>query len=380
MAWNKQYWDTVSNFYWNPRYIGLQGHKLNKFLGDKDNVFVPRKLLNPAGPIYTRTKTKNFEHLCEKLRAEEEVLNHAFNFMFSIAPDLLIEKLFCSGLSFEDDGPFEFFGFRELSVKFGLEHKGVGQHDALLASFESFIAIELKTGALSSPDQLLKYVLLLARLLKDRPETSNFGLLFICPEADQGKMLPSCGLSRPNIASDWLEIHKRSAKKDVRTELDKLPKQVRKVLERLTIATLSWTRLHSDLCEVREQLKPGRPSQQAMRRLLEGFIDMLGEQARTGIPREQVEAARPPFLNVMDIRAWAARLENGSELSPDDRRKALVAFVSTTTWGGPSVIRVCWWCPLDELEKFVHALKNKGEPISLGFRWAADGDMGGGLW
>jgi hypothetical protein len=114
-----------------------------------------------------------------------------------------------------------------------------------------------------------------------------------------------------------------------------------------------------------------------MRRLLDGFLHILGEQARTGISREQVEAARPAFANVIDIATWADKLEDGSPMTPEDRRKALVAFVSTTSWEGSSVIEMCWRCTLEELESFVHALKNEGEPISLGFRWAADGDMGG---
>jgi hypothetical protein len=64
-------------------------------------------------------------------------------------------------------------------------------------------------------------------------------------------------------------------------------------------------------------------------------------------------------------------------MTPEEQRKALVAFVSTTNWAGPTVIESCWRCPLEELEKLVHALKNEGEPIPLGFRWAADSDMGG---
>ena len=317
MAWDKQYWDTISNIYWNPKYIGLQSMKLKSLEQNNECFFVPRKRINLKGPLYTRTRVKTFEEQCEKLKREEENLNHCFNFTFSIAPDALIDKLFCSNLSFADRGPFDFVGWRELSAKFWLENKNVGQHDALLASVNSLIAIELKTGAMPSPGQMVKYVLVLAQLLKDRRTPRNFGLLFICPEGDEEKVLSSCGLATPRVPPDYIENHVGSVNEDVRTELKGLSGEVAQVLGQLTIGMLSWTRLHGALCEVREQLNSRRPSQQTIRRLLDGFLHILGEQARTGIPREQVEAARPAFADVMDIATWAAKLEDGSQMTPE---------------------------------------------------------------
>ena len=231
MAWQKRYWDIVSNIYWNHKYIGLKSLKLESLEQDVKNFFVTRERLNLKGPIYTRTR--KFADLYEKLKREEEILNHSFNLTFSIAPDALIDKLFCSSLSISDRGPFEFLGWRELATKFGLDNKNVGQHDALLASENSLIAIELKTGATTSPDQMVKYVLLLARLLKDRKDRCtprNFGLLFVCPEGDEEKLLRSCSLHTDRVPPDYIEKHARSIKEDVRAELKELPQEVRQVL------------------------------------------------------------------------------------------------------------------------------------------------------
>ena len=58
------------------------------------------------------------------------------------------------------------------------------------------------------------------------------------------------------------------------------------------------------------------------------------------------------------------------------RRREMIAYLSTTSWSGPSVLDYCERCPINELETLVNVLKTGKGRIPLSFRWACDEDNG----
>jgi hypothetical protein len=374
MTWRNRYWDVVSNFYWNPNYIGLQSIQLKKLEAADDCVRVPLSMLNTSGPLYTRV-TK-LDEMVVKLGRTEEILGHVFNIAFAIAPDALIQKLFGTPLGFSDIGPFASFGQQDIINECGLHGKNVGQHDALFLSDSTAIAIELKTGAKSSANQIMKYVALFGRLSNRRPELRDFGLVFICPQRDAPKLLASCGVADGAIQLEFIDAHLKSVNPDVRSEILSCRADIARLLRGLKITVITWTAVHDELCSIRERLDQKDACQQSLYRLLDGFIQQLEGQDGTDIPAAQIESYRPLFSGEKEMRVWIGKLDDEALLTEPDRRKALSAYVSSTSWGTRGVLRQCMTCTLVELEDFVAALKDEVSPISLNFRWASDEGAG----
>ena len=226
---------------------------------------------------------------------KEEIFSHFFNFTFSVAPDALLEKLFCAAVRVSDAGPFDFLGLTEIAEESTWQGKNVGQHDALIVSDRTAIAMELKTGSPSSPSQLVKYLALIVRLLKERPHIRMLELLFICPAGHRKKFSKVAASPRLSVPPDFLDRHLQSVNADVQAVFASCPDETTRVLEELIIAVMTWSEVHLKLCDVRRRLKSADAYQQTLGRLLEGFIQQLEAQERTGIPREQIETAQPLF-------------------------------------------------------------------------------------
>ena len=117
MAWNDKYWDIISNLYWTPRYLGLRSIGRNKWRVDGDWVSLPKDLVtNNSGPLYVRAR--KFGELKTYLEGQEEILNHLFNLVFSVAGDEVLSRLLCRPLEISDTGPFLSLG-REIGKRYG---------------------------------------------------------------------------------------------------------------------------------------------------------------------------------------------------------------------------------------------------------------------
>jgi hypothetical protein len=84
MGWNEQYWEVVSNFYWTPRYLGFKSIPRKKWFIDDQKISIPRELVPPTSEraYFRQVKSNALQHLLEK---QEEILNHVFSLVFSIA-------------------------------------------------------------------------------------------------------------------------------------------------------------------------------------------------------------------------------------------------------------------------------------------------------
>lgn len=281
MVWQAKYWDVIEQLYWTPKYLGLQAIPKSEWGDDAQTITLPRARLTNGAALYTRVGTARTNG--ERLRALEEPLNHIFEITFGIAADAMIGALFHSALGIVDQGPFERIG-REARTRYGWGSLNVTQQDALFVSPASMLAVEIKLGSPTSPEQVMKYLcLLLMEELHSGPR-AELGLLYITPndpeevwrQAGVGAngMLPAGFVE--NFNPKALNTFLQSFYLEHKTELISLVKRTR-------LAHLSWQEL-AQRCKAQiVQLDISRPGDATLARLLGGFVQTLHEQVGTKV-------------------------------------------------------------------------------------------------
>jgi hypothetical protein len=283
MGWNDKYWDIISNLYWTPRYLGLKSISQDKWRMDGDRVSIPKALIaNVSGPLYSRSRT--FSETRAYLNGQEEILNQMFNLVFSIAGDEVVSRLLARPLEIADSGPFESIG-REIGSRYGWRNsENVTQQDGFFVTPSSLIAVELKLGSPSWPEQIAKYIALMIWEEEFSHPRANLGLLFIVPNAAILAHWSNVGLVGPNIDPEFAS----------RLDSSKLPKkiqrlfqansdQVQSVLGRLRLSVVSWTQFRSDIYTIENELDEQSAGDQTLKRLLSGFRNQIDHHANTGV-------------------------------------------------------------------------------------------------
>ncbi len=149
--WNQQYYDNMAFHFWEPHHIG--------------------RTRNPESPIRTEAKA------IAKLRGLETILNHQMELFFRLAPNDLVQGLFVSAFGPEFTDSYCVIG-REYHRTFAVE--GVTQPDLLFEGTFSVAAIELKLGAKTSLEQIVKYAALFTLM---PPARRAYGLLLMGPKS-----------------------------------------------------------------------------------------------------------------------------------------------------------------------------------------------------
>lgn len=283
MAWNEKYWDIHNQLYWTPRYLGLKSISKKKYTESDELISVPRELVNPAGPLYTRERKAG--ELFEYLHTQEEILNQIFNITFAIAPDALVREALVEAIGFKDQGSFASLG-REVANRYGWgESENVVQHDALFVSEATALGVELKLQSYSSPEQIAKYAALLAWEELHSGRKSQLGLLFITPkQALEKQWWRKCGLEGPVIDEGFFDVIRTlDLPKKVATLFTNEPEAVRSVLNRMVLVGISWQDLHVSLNAIQKRLDPMQPGEQTLYRLIAGFLAQLEAHRHTEV-------------------------------------------------------------------------------------------------
>ena len=214
---------------------------------------------------------------------QEEILNHVFNIAFGIAPDALIERCFLAPLAFSDSGPFSSFG-REVGDRYGWGRlENVTQQDGFFVSQKSLVGVELKIRATTRPEQIAKYVALIAwgeALTRPR---NQVWLIFIVPDAADHKHLKSCRLASTAIDRSYLDVLARHRPKGrVGRLFEDSPETVAGILDRLQLTFLSWRDLLTTIAGFCEGLDPAVPGDQTLLRLVAGLRAQIESQVFMG--------------------------------------------------------------------------------------------------
>jgi hypothetical protein len=282
MAWNDKYWDIISNLYWTPRYLGLKSIGQDKWRMDGDRVSIPKALIaNVSGPLYSRSRT--FSETRAYLNGQEEILNQVFNLVFSIAGDQVVSQLLCLPLEITDPGPFESIG-RAIGSRYGWgKSENVTQQDGFFVTPSSLIAVELKLGSKSWPEQIAKYMALMIWEEELSGTRSNLGLLFIVPEAALAGHWTSAGLTGPNINAKFAGLlDQTKLPKKIQSLFEQKPDKLAGALNRLQLAVVSWSSFRDQVKAFEQGLGSGT-GDQTLRRLLSGLLAQIDGHDNTGL-------------------------------------------------------------------------------------------------
>lgn len=282
MAWNTKYWDILDQLYWSPRYSGFRSISQSHWHRVDGRISVPEDMVNLSGPLYSRERKA--DELREYLLGCEEILNHLFDLTFAIAPDTVIREVFLTPFGFEDDSMFESIG-RETAARYGWgKSENITQHDGLFISDNTAIAVELKLSSASWPEQIAKYLAILAWEELAFGKKKNLGLLFIVPEKAAAGHWSKCGLDGPEIESTWLDRRWiKGLPRPIERLFDQQSDSVMSVADRLRLQVISWTELYAKLRRISGSLDQRDPGQQTLYRLIDGFLSQLARHQETGI-------------------------------------------------------------------------------------------------
>lgn len=280
MAWNDKYWDTLDQLYWTPDYVGLRTLKPQIDPAQLNFLLIPRSEVPSGNSIYTRSiKSKD---MTAHLHRREETLNHVLDIGLAIAPDDLIRRLIAKPLGIDDPGPFESIG-REVDQRFGIAENAF-QQDGFFVSSQSALALEIKLKSSSSPEQVLKYAVMLALEESVTGSKQNIGLLYVVPEGSEDALWRGCGLEGPTMRPDLIKlVRSRKMPTSLQRLLDAHEDRVRGVLARMTLKCVSWTWLRDEIASVEVSLDHKDPGQQCYGKLLLGLRHQIEAHADTGI-------------------------------------------------------------------------------------------------
>jgi hypothetical protein len=239
-------------------------------------------MVNLSGPLYSRERKA--DELREYLFGSEEILNHLFDLTFAIAPDAVIKELFLTPFGFEDSGSFESIG-RETAARYGWgKSENISQHDGLFISERTAVAVELKLSSTSWPEQIAKYVAILAWEELALGKRNDLGLLFIVPQKAIAGHWKKCGLDGADIDRRWLERRwNKGLPKSIERLFDQEAEAVNSVIDRLKLQAISWSELYLKLDRILGSLDQRDPGQQTLYRLIKGFLSQLQKHRETGI-------------------------------------------------------------------------------------------------
>lgn len=280
MSWNDKYWDTLDQIYWTPDYVGLRPVRPMSDPSRPDVLILPRSDVPSGNSLYTRSiKSKD---MAAHLHRREETLNHVLDIGLAIAPDALLNLLVANPLGFEDDGPYESIG-REVDQRFGITENAF-QQDGFFVSNRSALAIEIKLKSSSSPEQVLKYALMLAMEEAITGQRENIGLLYVVPSGTEDDLWRGCGLDGPRMRPDLIElVRSRKMPGALQRLLEPREGQVRDLMDRMNLACVSWTWVRDKIVTVEAGLNNADPGQQCYGRLLLGMRRQIEAHADTGI-------------------------------------------------------------------------------------------------
>ena len=242
MTWVDNYYESLEFFYWEPQHLG--------------------KKKSPDSKIDTLEKSQN------RLRNMEVTLNQNLHQFFLLAPDSFRNELFSQLFRKNFQGDFLLEG-RNVDEKFQLNN--CVQPDFLFNSETQTVALEMKIGAKSSIDQVLKYALLgLAVELQQKCVKEHF-LVFLC---------------KGNFADQWNEkfesiesLQDALMKKDFEAFFENKPFHIEhlsrfeQILKNLSFHFLNYEEFSSCLLRELPLTSDFSPGAQIYRKLISGVIE-----------------------------------------------------------------------------------------------------------
>ena len=275
MSWYRKYWDSIDQIYWDPSILGLVSISNKKWKLNDDEISIPRDQVAKGGSIYTRRGTAAENAL--RMQRLEEPLNHIFDITFGIAGDAVIQSLFYSRFGIDALGKIDRLG-REVMDRYpGFKGGTTTQQDALFASEDAVLGVELKLGSPTWQGQALKYLALMVAEEKHRGARGDLGLLYVTPRSDITEISAVLGLDQSGKLPEGFidRVPPSQISKTLGVLIESNREHFESAALRLQVRHVSWSELIADVGQIVSSLSEIELGDQTLKNLLLGFVDAV---------------------------------------------------------------------------------------------------------
>lgn len=242
--WSDEYLEILEFYYWEPQHLGKSKHP--------------------------NTKYDSLEKVLEHIRRMEVSLNHIFNLFFTLLPNKETNELFSR--VFQKPFNEEFYFNSRTTRDFVDSFKSATQPDLFFPSENHTVCIEMKVGAQSNFDQLMKY-LLLALLENERSgKQKKFSLLFTGVGPFEKLFKEGCK-NICELREQFLGYEIGEKTKNGAIELGAYREPIYKLSQEIDIAYLSYAEFHSLLTEMNAETE-----NEALKNIYRGLMAELEER------------------------------------------------------------------------------------------------------
>lgn len=271
MAWNQKVFDNLEQLYWSPKKLGLRSVVCRR-TEDESGFIVPGEAGTRSLRVYTRPST--FADWRAEVHRDEDLLNQVIEIAFGIAPAAFLVRSFFAPLGIRTAGPIEVIG-REIGARHAaLAPQQFTQHDGFYVAPDAIVAMEMKLGARTSVEQLLKYCTLIALEEISQGRKDHVGLIYVVPTTSVAITRRDLLLDDPEArARLWQEPLAHTNKSRLQKLLRQHGDEIRDVADRLRLEIITWDDFFATLIATRAAARAA--ADETLKNLMEGLIAQL---------------------------------------------------------------------------------------------------------
>lgn len=191
-GWTDRYWDILDQLYWSPQYLGLKSIPQSQWNIDRKTVSVPIDLVNRSGPLYRRAR--KWREYWVYVQRQEESLNHVLNLALGILPGVVLSELLLEPAGAAPDPEISGIG-REVRTRLGWKPTdNIAQPDGFFISETTVLCLEIKLGARTTLDQVVKYACLMAAEQRLHGRRDQLRLVYLTPDGTLERLEKQIGM------------------------------------------------------------------------------------------------------------------------------------------------------------------------------------------
>ncbi len=247
-TWNKEYYDALSFYYWEPQHLG--------------------KLKNP------KSKYNNVKDVLSHLKKMEVSLNHQFNLFFQLLPNELFHQFFGSIVQNLELDDYKYQSLENLKI---LNLNDATQPDIFFKGNNNLIGVELKVGAKTNLDQVMKYAMLYHfSQTNDDKNKNNHLVYFGCGEfhnlfKDNKTTIQSL---KDEMSLDMIpDITKKG-----KISLKEVKESILDIAQQMTITYISYKEIYLLFDHLKSQIEIESQYSSTIIKLIEGMQNELSER------------------------------------------------------------------------------------------------------
>lgn len=244
-TWNTEYYDIMSFYYWEPQHLGKKS--------------------------YPESRYKNIKDAMVHLKGMEVSLNHQFNFFFRLLPESMFLHFFKSIVSDLAEDNYHYQSCEDVE---GLQLNDATQPDILFLGSKSIIGVELKIGAKTTSEQILKYAMLFYFEQKLSGFAKECNLIFFAPKTFSDlfrEKVVSGEELKSGFSVDMLPDTTRSGG----VSLVGHKEAIIELAKSMTITFVSYSEVYTRLDDLKAGIDKLTPYYDALLKLLDGMLNEL---------------------------------------------------------------------------------------------------------